>query len=68
MGIASTLLVGLNGLVLMVADWSMTGISIDDVILWRIQVNALLLLFAIGAFTLFIATLFDEERRAFSLV
>ncbi len=51
----------------MVSDWWMTDISINDVILWRIQLNALLLLFAIGAFTLFVATLFDEERRAFSL-
>lgn len=51
MGIASMVLVGLNGLVLMVSDWWMTDISINDVILWRIQLNALLLLLAIGAFT-----------------
>ena len=67
MGIASLLLVTLNGLVLMVADWWMSGITIDTTVLWRIQLNAALLLFAIGAFTLFVATLFDEERRAFSL-
>ncbi|WP_313489563.1 ABC transporter permease subunit [Exiguobacterium sp.] len=66
-GLASLLLVTLNGLVLMVADWWMSGITIDTMVLWRIQLNALMLLFAIGTFTLFIATLFDEERRAFSL-
>ncbi|WP_214770249.1 ABC transporter permease subunit [Exiguobacterium sp. s133] len=65
--IASTCLILLNGLVLLMADWTMSGISIDGMTLLRLQVNALFLLYAVAGFTLFITTLFDDERRAFSV-
>ncbi|MGX8176704.1 ABC transporter permease subunit [Exiguobacterium artemiae] len=67
MMLASTCLVVCNTLVLLLADWFVSGVSIDVLTLIRFQVNALLLLYAIGGFTLFIATLFDDERRAFSI-
>lgn len=65
--LASTCLVLCNTFVLLLADWFVSGVSIDGMTLVRFQVNALLLLYAISGFTLCIATLFDDERRAFSI-
>ncbi|OIN67624.1 ABC transporter permease [Exiguobacterium sp. KRL4] len=67
MMIASTCLVLFNTFVLLLADWFVSGVSIDGMTLVRFQVNALFVLYAIGGFTLFVATLFDDERRAFSI-
>ena len=67
MMIASTCLVLCNTFVLLLADWFVSGVSIDGMTLVRFQVNALFVLYAIGGFTLSVATLFDDERRAFSI-
>jgi len=43
------------------------GVGSDRGFFWGLQLNAFALLAALSAFTLFVATLFDDERRAFAL-
>ncbi|WP_114572253.1 ABC transporter permease subunit [Exiguobacterium flavidum] len=65
--LAAFIFVVLNGVTLQMSDWLIPDVAIDTVLLWRLQLNAFALLAALSAFTLFVATLFDDERRAFAL-
>ncbi|WP_232939489.1 ABC transporter permease subunit [Exiguobacterium aurantiacum] len=62
--IASGMLVGLNGLSLMLAN-VLFDLQIDIGLLWTLQLNAGLILVVLGALAYVLASLFDDSTRSY---
>lgn len=62
--IASGMLVGLNGLSLMLAN-VLFDLKIDYGLLWTLQLNAGLILLVLGAMAYVLASLFDDSTRSY---
>ena len=62
--IASGMLVGLNGLSLMLAN-ILFDLQIDIGLLWTLQLNAGLILVVLGALAYVLASLFDDSTRSY---
>ncbi|KGI85331.1 MULTISPECIES: ABC transporter permease subunit [unclassified Exiguobacterium] len=62
--IASGILVGLNGLSLMLAN-VLFDLQIDIGLLWTLQLNAGLILVVLGALAYVLASLFDDSTRSY---
>lgn len=62
--IASGMLVGLNGLSLMLAN-VLFDLQIDIGLLWALQLNAGLILVVLGALAYVLASLFDDSTRSY---
>lgn len=62
--IASSMLVGLNGFSLMLANL-LFDLQIDIGLLWTLQLNAGLILVVLGALAFVLASLFDDSTRSY---